>query len=85
MPAGIKERKGKFTASVKEKLIDLLDKKVAQLHVNRSDAVEQAIELWLKKQAEADEETYFAAIAQEMNDDARQWNATTTDSAKRNW
>lgn len=80
-----KERKSKFTASVKEKLVELLDKRVAKLKVNRSVAVEEAIELWLRKQAEQEEEAYFAATAQEMNEDARAWNATTTDSARRTW
>jgi metal-responsive CopG/Arc/MetJ family transcriptional regulator len=85
MSAGTKERKSKFTASVREKLVDLLDAKVAQLKVNRSDAVERAIELWLRKLAEEEEEAYFSAAAAEMNKDASAWNATTTRSARRTW
>lgn len=80
-----KQRKSKFTASVREKLVKLVDKRAAQLKVNRSDVVEEAIELWLRKQAEQEEETYFATAAKEMNEDAGAWNATTTVSARRTW
>ena len=79
-----KENKGKFTASVRQKLIDLLDERAAKLKLNRSDAVESAIELWLQKLSEEEEEKYFSAAAAEMNEDAKAWNATTTVSALRN-
>lgn len=71
------EGKSKFTASVRESLVESLDKKVAQLKVNRSAAVEQAIEMWLRKIAEEEEEAYFAKHAQELNEDARWWNELT--------
>ncbi len=82
MPAA-GERKSKFTASVRNNLVVLLDEKAAQLKVNRSEAIEAAIELWLCKQAEHDEEEYCSRVAEEMNSDARSWNATTTASFKR--
>ncbi|HEY9868527.1 MAG TPA: ribbon-helix-helix protein, CopG family [Candidatus Obscuribacterales bacterium] len=80
-----REPKSKFTASVRANLVKLLDQKAAQLKLNRSDAVEEAIELWLRKQSEIAEDEYFAATAKEMNEDARAWNETTTDSARRTW
>ncbi|HEY9792586.1 MAG TPA: ribbon-helix-helix protein, CopG family [Candidatus Obscuribacterales bacterium] len=81
----LSHRKSKFTASVRQHLVELLDKRAAKLKLNRSDAVEEAIELWLRAQAEQDEETYFATAAKEMNADAKSWNATTTQSARRKW
>lgn len=85
MSIRIKERKSKFTASVTEKLMERLDQKARQLKVNRSDAVEEAIEMWLNKLAEKDEEAYFTLAANEMNTDARLWNATTSTFARRAW
>ncbi len=79
-----KEGKSKFTASVRKKLVDLLDEQAAKLKLNRSDVVESAIELWLKKLAEEEEEKYFSVAAAEMNKDAKVWNATTTASVLRN-
>ena len=84
MPAA-RERKSKFTASVKEKLVKLLDDKASQLKVNRSEAVAEAIELWLQRQAEQEEEAYFATAANDMNEDARAWNVTTTNSSQHIW
>jgi metal-responsive CopG/Arc/MetJ family transcriptional regulator len=63
------ERKIKLTVSVKEKLADFLDAKVAQLKVSRSEAVEKAIELWLRKLTEEDEKAYFAAASSEKKKD----------------
>ncbi|MBI4532397.1 MAG: ribbon-helix-helix protein, CopG family [Candidatus Melainabacteria bacterium] len=80
-----RERKSKFTASVREKLVKLLDDRASQLKVNRSEAVAEAIELWLQKQAEQEEEAYFTASAKEMNQDAQTWNVTTTSSCPRTW
>jgi metal-responsive CopG/Arc/MetJ family transcriptional regulator len=76
-------RKTKFTASVQEKLVMLLDQRVTQLKVTRSEAVEEAIELWLKKQSEQDEEEYFVTAAKEMNQDAQSWNSLTSESFRR--
>ncbi|MBX9879044.1 MAG: ribbon-helix-helix domain-containing protein [Candidatus Obscuribacterales bacterium] len=70
------EGKSKFTASVRETVVDRLDEKVAQLKVNRSEAVEQAIEMWLRKKAEEEEEAYFANYV-ETEEDAS-WVALTT-------
>ncbi len=78
--ATIKDRKSKFTASVKEKLVSLVDEKAAKLKVSRSDIVERAMEMWLRKQVELEEEAYFQSAAAEMNEDARAWNAITTSS-----
>ncbi len=79
------ERKKRFTASVRGNLVNRLDKKAAQLKVNRSDVVEEAIELWLHKKVAEEEEDYFVSAAKEMNEDARAWNAHTTVSSTRNW
>lgn len=84
MPTAQK-RKNKFTASVSANLVRLLDQRAAQLKVNRSTAVETAIELWLRKQCESEEEEYFARTAKEMNEDARDWNAISTASSMRTW
>ena len=75
-----KERKSKFTASVKENVVAKVDEQAAKLNVTRSDIVEQAMELWLKTQLEQDEEKYFALAAAEMNADAKEWNAYTSQS-----
>ncbi len=86
MSSGARDsRKSKFTASVTAKLVELLDEKVARLKLNRSDAIEEAIELWLKQQAEKEEEEYFIASADAMNEEARSWNSTTSASAQRIW
>lgn len=76
------EGKSKFTASVRKTLVEHLDQKVAQLKLNRSEAVEQAIEIWLKKKAEEEEEAYFANYV-ETEEDAS-WVALTTESFWRN-
>ena len=73
-----KERKSKFTASVKEKLVAMVDERAAKLKVTRSDVVEQAMELWLRKQTELEEEKYFQTAAAEMNADANSWNTLTS-------
>jgi metal-responsive CopG/Arc/MetJ family transcriptional regulator len=75
-----KERKSKFTASVKKRLVALVDERAAKLNLTRSDVVEQAMEMWLARQAEAEEERYFQAAASEMNADAKAWNALTSRS-----
>jgi len=80
------EGKSKFTASVRESLVESLDKKAAQLKVNRSAAVEKAIEVWLGKLAEEEEEEYFAKHAQELNEEARSWNAlVASELLRRSW
>lgn len=79
------EGKSKFTASVRKGVVQRLDEKVARLKVNRSEAVEQAIEMWLQRLAEEEEEAYFAKHAQELNEDARSWTELTTESARRSW
>lgn len=73
-----KERKSKFTASVTKRLVAMVDEKCTQLNLSRSDAVEQAMELWLRQQEELEDEEYFASAAKEMNDDASDWTALTT-------
>lgn len=76
-----KDRK-RFTASVRERLVDLVDKEAAKLEVTRSDVIEQAMEMWLRAQAELDEEKYFQKAAPEMNADAKDWNALTSRSIR---
>lgn len=77
------EGKSKFTASVRETVVERLDQKVAQLKVNRSEAVEQAIEMWLKRVAEEEEEAYFANYTETPEDAS--WVALATYSAMRTW
>jgi metal-responsive CopG/Arc/MetJ family transcriptional regulator len=76
-----KERKTKFTASVTQRLVSQADELAAKLNVTRSDVVEQAMELWLRTQAEIEEQKYFEAAAAEMNADAKDWNKLTSRSA----
>ncbi len=76
------EGKSKFTASVRGSLVEHLDQKVAQLKLNRSEAVEQAIEMWLKKLAEKEEEEFFEKYVQ--TDEDASWTALTTYSFMRN-
>ncbi len=73
-----KYRKSKFTASVNERVVAEVDEQAVKLNVSRSDIVEQAMELWLKTQAELEEEKYFTAAAAEMNADASTWNDITS-------
>jgi metal-responsive CopG/Arc/MetJ family transcriptional regulator len=80
-----REKKSKFTASVNQKLVALVDEKAAKLKVTRSDVVEQAMEMWLRKQAELDEARYFETAAAEMNADAKSWNGLTSQSIKGSW
>lgn len=77
MPA-MKDRKSKFTASVNERVVAKVDEHAARLKLSRSDIVEQAMELWLRSQAEQEEERYFTMAAAEMNADAKAWNALTS-------
>lgn len=58
--------KSKLTASVRPALVELFDQKVSELKVDRSDAVEQAIEMWLNRRTEEEEEVYFATYASEL-------------------
>ncbi len=76
------EGKSKFTASVRESIVDHLDQKAAALKLNRSEAVEQAIEMWLKRLAEEEEEKFFANYVQ--TDEDASWTALTTYSLMRN-
>jgi hypothetical protein len=76
-----KRTKGRFTASVRESLINLVDEQAVRLDLTRSEAVEQAMELWLKVHSEKEEDAYFQAAAAEMNADAADWNALTSKSA----
>lgn len=80
------EGKSKFTASVRESLVESLDKKVAELKVNRSAAVEQAIEMWLQKIAEEEEEAYFAKHAKELNEESRSFTElVSSEFFRRSW
>lgn len=74
----------RFTASVREQLVDLVDQHAAKLEVTRSDVIEQAMELWLQKQSDLEEEAYFQQAAEEMNADAKDWNTLTSKSQRRN-
>lgn len=74
------EGKSKFTASVRETIVERLDERAAQLKVNRSEAVEQAIEMWLRRKAEEEEEAYYANYPEEMKEEDRSWTALTTAS-----
>ncbi|MBX9771379.1 MAG: ribbon-helix-helix domain-containing protein [Candidatus Obscuribacterales bacterium] len=76
------EGKSKFTASVRESIVDHLDQKAAELKLNRSEAVERAIEMWLTKLAEEEEEEFFANYVQ--TDEDASWTALTTASFWRN-
>lgn len=67
----------RFTASVREQLVDLVDQHAAKLEVTRSDVIEQAMEMWLQKQSDLEEEAYFQQAAEEMNADAKDWNTLT--------
>ena len=73
-----KDRKSKFTASVNQRVVAMVDEQAARLKLTRSDIVEQAMELWLRSQTEQDEEHYFTMAAAEMNADAQSWNALTS-------
>jgi hypothetical protein len=53
------------------------------LALTRSDAVEQAMELWLLNHAETEEEAYFQAAAKEMNADAKDWTTLTSSSFRK--
>jgi hypothetical protein len=77
-----KELKSKFTASVNETVVAAVDAKVSALNITRSDAVEEAMKMWLIKKGEEEDEKYFETAAVEMNADAKYWNAITTASAK---
>lgn len=74
----------RFTASVREQLVDLVDQHAAKLEVTRSDVIEQAMELWLQKQSDLEEEAYFQQAAEEMNADAKDWNTLTSKSQRHN-
>jgi metal-responsive CopG/Arc/MetJ family transcriptional regulator len=77
-------RTKKFTASVDERILEMIDARAQKLESTRSDIVEQAMKLWLKKQIEQEEEQYFSAAAEEMNTDAELWNALTSQSLTKN-
>jgi metal-responsive CopG/Arc/MetJ family transcriptional regulator len=81
----IKEKRSKFTASVKERVVAKVDEQAEKLKVSRSDIVEEAMEMWLKNKLELEEEQYFAMAAAEMNADAKAWNALTSKAVKDNW
>jgi metal-responsive CopG/Arc/MetJ family transcriptional regulator len=78
-----KDKKSKFTASVNKRVVDMVDKRATELKMTRSDIVEQAMEMWLKKHDEQEEENYFLATAAEMNADAKDWNTITSKSGIR--
>lgn len=77
------ERKSKFTASVRERLVRLVDEKARRLDVTRSEVIEEAMEMWLSKQEELEEERYFQSASEEMNKDAKEWNALTSNSLRK--
>ena len=72
-----KEKQRRVTASLRDRLVERVDREAARLAVTRSDAFEQALELWLRKLEELEEEKYFEQAAAEMNADAKDWNALT--------
>ena len=53
--------------------MEMVDEQANKLALTRSDAIEQAMELWLLNHAETEEEAYFQAAANEMNADARKF------------
>lgn len=77
MMAISKEKQKRVTASLKERLVERVDIEAAKLAVSRSDAFEQALELWLRRLEELEEEQYFKLAAKEMNADAKDWNDLT--------
>lgn len=78
-----KQRKSRFTASVRENLVQLVDEQANKMALTRSDAIEQAMEMWLLNHAEAEEEAYFQAAAKEMNADAKDWTTLTSNSFRK--
>jgi metal-responsive CopG/Arc/MetJ family transcriptional regulator len=79
-------RKTKWTVTVKPQLCEEVDAYV-KLHgtVNRSTVVERALELWLARQLEEEEEAYYQKNAAELNTDSKSWLRITRESAKRTW
>lgn len=78
-----RQRKSRFTASVRESLVEMVDQQANKLALTRSDAIEEAMELWLLNHAEAEEEAYFQAAAKEMNADAKDWTTLTSSSFRK--
>lgn len=75
-----RDRKSKFTASVNERIVAKVDEQAYRLKVSRSDIVQEAMEMWLQKQSELEDEEYFRNNAAEMNADAKEWNALSSQS-----
>lgn len=81
-------RKQKWTVTIApeiEKQVESFLKKHKQEKITRSAIVEEAMELWLAKQNEVDEERYFQAHAAELNADSKSWSRITTEAAKHIW
>jgi hypothetical protein len=79
MPA--QSRKIKFTASVSSTVNARFDTFLKKLKkTNKSEAIEEAMELWLCRVSEAEDEKYYAQAATEMNADSRDWSTATTAS-----
>lgn len=73
-----KDRKSRITASLSEKVVQMVDQRAGRMQVHRSEIIERALLSWLQSQADIEEEEYFSQAAPEMNLDAKDWTAVTS-------
>lgn len=77
-------RKIKFTVSVSGPLNDRFDKYMEKLQLtNKSEAIEQAMTLWMRRIAESEDAEFYANSAAELNAESKDWTQATTDSVRR--
>jgi len=54
-------------------------------NANRSSVVQEALEKWVAKELEKEEEAYYSAHAAELNADSKSWSRITTEAATYIW
>lgn len=79
------ERKVKFTVSISGSVSEQFDKYMRKRKLsNKSEAIEQAMSLWMQRIAESEDADFYAISAAELNSDAQDWTQATTETVRRN-
>jgi hypothetical protein len=81
-------RKPKWTVTIAAEIDEQVEsylKKNKKLNLNRSAIVQEAVEIWLAKQSEEEEEAYYKAHAAELNADSESWTRITNEAANYIW
>lgn len=81
---GSSVRKVRFTVSVSSSVNERFDKWMRQLKLtNKSEAIEEALVGWMQSKMQAQDAEFYAASAEELTADSRDWKDATTKTITR--